>query len=170
MPSPQMTPTAPMTRDDRVQVQGSGDTNSEECIFCNLLRGHGEAVWIARRERASALRPLETDQLTPGHTLVISKDHALGIQDASPQTVEAVALLAREIAQAMSQVIGAGGVNILNASEPDSDQSVPHFHVHVVPRWHADGLDTWPSTVSTHTLDHGWTAALQHALAIAPTP
>ncbi|WP_036925079.1 HIT family protein [Acidipropionibacterium thoenii] len=138
--------------------------SSDECIFCSLLWGEGEAVWIARRQRASALLPLESDQLAPGHTLVIPNEHAVGIQDASPQSVEAVALLAQEIAQAMSGVIGARGVNILNASGPGSDQSVPHFHLHVVPRWHADGLDTWPSTSSVHTLQGGWTAALQHAL------
>jgi len=40
--------------------------------------------------------------------------------------------------------IGASGMNILHASGKDSQQSVPHFHFHIFPRFKDDGLDTWP--------------------------
>lgn len=65
----------------------------------------------------------------------------MGIQDASAESLQAVVLLAQEVALAMEKSIGARGVNIFNASGPDSDQSVL-FHLHVTPRWKGDGLDT----------------------------
>lgn len=61
----------------------------------------------------------------------------------------------------MESSIGASGVNILNASGEGSDQSVPHLHLHLVPRWSGDGLDTWPSTISQHVFEDQWLSLLR---------
>ncbi len=126
------------------------------CVFCGLLAGEGRATWVARRDAASAFLPLAESRLSPAHTLVVPNEHAVGIHDAAAESLQAVILLAQEIARAMEASLGAHGVNILNASGPGSDQSVPHLHLHVVPRWEGDGLDTWPSTVSHRSLADGW--------------
>lgn len=73
-------------------------------------------------------------------------------------------LLAQELARAMRASLGADGVNILNASGRGSQQSVPHLHFHVVPRWDDDGLDAWPSTASQHVLEDRWLDALRTTL------
>jgi histidine triad (HIT) family protein len=137
---------------------------STSCVFCGLLADQGEATWVARRERASAFLPLAEGWLSPAHTVVVPNDHAVGIHDASAESLRAVVLLAQEVARAMEESIGARGVNILNASGPDSDQSVPHLHLHVIPRWKGDGLDTWPSSVSNHPLDGAWLSAVRAAM------
>ena len=121
-------------------------------------------TWVARREDASAFLPLSEGRLSPAHTLVIPNEHVVGVQDASPHALKAVVLLAQEVARAMAVSIGARGVNILNASGPESDQSVSHLHLHVVPRWGGDGLDTWPSTVSSHALEDDWLTSVRAAL------
>lgn len=36
------------------------------------------------------------------------------------------------------------GVNLLNASDESAGQSVPHFHIHIIPRRKNDGVDAWP--------------------------
>lgn len=136
-------------------------TPAQLCVFCALLAGEGQAAWVARREHASAFLPLAESQLSPAHTLVVPNDHAVGVHDASPESLQAVILLAQEVARAMEETIGARGVNILSASGPGSEQSVPHLHLHVVPRWTGDGLDTWPSTVSSHVLDDAWLGAMR---------
>lgn len=133
----------------------------DACVFCELLSGHREVTWVARRPGASAFLPLADGRLAKAHVLVIPDEHVAGIQDASSQALQAVVLLAQEVAQAMAVSIGAQGVNLLNASGDDSDQSVPHLHLHVVPRWSGDGLDTWPSTVSEHALEDQWLSSLR---------
>ena len=136
------------------------------CVFCDLLAGEGRTTWVARREAASAFLPLPESRLAPAHTLVVPNDHAVGIHDAPAESLQAVILLAQEVARAMEAALGARGVNILSASGPGSDQSVPHLHLHVVPRWESDGLDTWPSTVSDRSLDHGWLDRVKASLAV----
>src|SRR5699024_1635363 len=117
------------------------------CVFCDLLAGEGQASWVARRSRVSAFLPLAESRLSPAHTLVVPNEHAVGIHDASAEALQAVMLLAQEIARAMEATLDARGVNILSASGPGSDQSVPHLHLHVIPRWQGAGLDAWPSTL-----------------------
>ena len=135
------------------------------CVFCDLLAGEGRTTWVARREAASAFLPLAEGRLSPAHTLVVPNDHAVGIHDAPAESLQAVILLAQEVARAMETSLGARGVNILSASGPGSDQSVPHLHLHVVPRWEGDGLDTWPSTVSDRSLDDDWLDEVRASLA-----
>ena len=137
---------------------------STSCVFCGLLADQGETNWVARRERASAFLPLAEGRLSPAHTLVVPNEDAVGIHDASAESLQAVVLLAQKVSRAMEECIGARGVNILNASGPDSDQSVPHLHLHVIPRWRDDDLDTWPSTVSNHSLDDEWLGAVRAAM------
>lgn len=130
-------------------------------MFCALLEGHGSVEWIHRGERASALLPLPDSSLAPGHCLVISQMHVVGVHDAPSDVMQAVTGLAQDLARGMRAALGAPGVNVLGASGPASGQSVAHLHLHVVPRWPDDGLDTWPTGRSTHELDGAWLAALQ---------
>ena len=134
------------------------------CVFCGLLAGHGEASWVARRDGALALLPLAEGRLSPARTVVLPNAHAAGFHDSSAESLQAVVLLAQEVARAMEKCIGARGVNILSASGPDSDQSVPHLHQHVIPRRKGDGLDTWPSTVTSHPLEDAWHSAVRAAM------
>jgi len=136
----------------------------EACVFCELVSGRGEVTWLARRPGAVAFLPLAEGRLSEAHILVIPDTHFVGIQDATPEALQAVMLLVQEVAQAMASSIGAHGVNILNASGEGSDQSVAHLHMHVVPRWHADGLDTWPTTISGHELKDDWFDSLRASI------
>lgn len=134
------------------------------CVFCDLLEDRAPAEWITRGPEASALLPRREGWLAPGHTLIITNEHAVGVQDASPKALQAAILLVRRVARAMRLTMGAEGVNVLNASGPDSDQSVPHLHFHVVPRWPEDGLDTWVHGRSRHPEQDGWLDQLRTSL------
>lgn len=57
---------------------------------------------------------------------------------------------ARWVARAMENALGAGGVVVLNASGPETGQSVPHLHFHVVPCWSDDQATFWPADRSAH--------------------
>lgn len=133
------------------------------CLFCDLIAGDGFAEWIWRGDTASALAPPGSNW--PGHTLVISNEHAIGVQDAPSDAMQAVVTLVQHISRRMTDVFGATGVNILNASGLGSGQSVDHLHFHVVPRWADDGMNLWPrGQQSSYELDDRWTEHLRMSL------
>lgn len=118
-----------------------------DCVFCQLIRENA-VEWIARGPSACAFAPL--DPIAPGHTLVVPTEHASDIFDAAPPVLTGTMSLVRQVADAMRSTLGAEGVNILHASGPGSEQSVPHLHFHVIPRWSDDNFSTWPTTRSQH--------------------
>lgn len=117
-------------------------------MFCEIVAERAPAVVVHRSNRAIAFLPKD-GILAPGHTLVTPLAHAVDLFDVSEADLEATMLLVKRLSEAMRVAIGADGVNVLNASGPHSEQSVLHFHFHVVPRWEGDGFTTWPSEVST---------------------
>ena len=50
----------------------------------------------------------------------------------------------KKIANHLVDNCGYDGVNLLNASDESAGQSVPHFHIHIIPRKNNDGIDAWP--------------------------
>ncbi len=76
---------------------------------------------------------------------MIPTSHYVDIFDTPPEVLAETMALAQRLSGKMRTALGAGGVNILSASGPGSEQSVPHLHFHVVPRWVDDGFSTWPT-------------------------
>jgi diadenosine tetraphosphate (Ap4A) HIT family hydrolase len=69
--------------------------------------------------------------------------YAWALWDLEPSLLRKTTEVAREIAMRM-RAGGATGINLLHASGVDAQQSVPHFHFHVLARYPTDGLDAWP--------------------------
>ncbi|UQW99273.1 HIT domain-containing protein [Streptomyces sp. RerS4] len=113
-----------------------------DCVFCHLIH-EGTARWMAREAEVCAFTPL--NPLAPGHTLVVPTRHYTGVFDTPPEVLAASMSLVQRVATAMRTALDASGVNILSASGPGSEQSVPHLHFHVIPRWVDDGISTWPT-------------------------
>ncbi|WP_432166885.1 HIT family protein [Streptomyces sp. bgisy031] len=134
------------------------------CVFCRLIT-EDAARWIFRGPVASAFAPL--DPLAPGHALVIPTPHYAGIFDTPAEVLAETLALVQRVSGAMRTALNASGVNILSASGPGSEQSVPHLHFHVVPRWADDGLSTWPTQQSRHQIAGNPIAELAHAMAVS---
>ncbi|TDD14859.1 HIT family protein [Actinomadura sp. KC06] len=133
-----------------------------ECIFCDLLNS-GTARWVTREPSAAAFAPLRRP-LAPGHTLVIPTRHYTDIFDTPSGLLSEVMTLVQRLAKAIRVTLGASGVNILHASGPNSEQSVPHLHFHLIPRWPDDGFSTWPAGQSRHRVTADPIAELTNAL------
>ncbi|MEV6240649.1 HIT domain-containing protein [Lentzea sp. NPDC051838] len=114
------------------------------CVFCSIMSGDLPASWVARAPDAVAFLPLPAGALAPGHTLVVPREHSVGVHDATPAAFTAAGLMIRRVARAMEAALGASGVCVLNASGPGSGQSVAHLHFHVVPHWEDDEYFAWP--------------------------
>ncbi len=126
------------------------------CVFCAIVAGTEPATVIAANDGVVAFLPRPQGWLAPGHVLVIPREHVVDIFDASVEDLAQVAQMSKRVAEALVSELGAGGVNVLNASGPDSEQSVLHLHFHVVPRWKNDGPTTWPEKRSGPSVPEGF--------------
>lgn len=129
------------------------------CVFCGIVEGTVPATVVYEDESVLGFFPLPEGRLAEGHALVVPKRHAGDLFDASEPELQALIRVVQRVSEGLRSALGASGVNVLNASGPNSDQSVFHLHFHVVPRWKGDGLWTWPAGRSEHRLS-GDAAAL----------
>ena len=117
---------------------------TDECLFCRIVSGELPATIVYEDENAVAF--LDHRPLFPGHTLLVPREHVETLGDLPEKLVgpyfEAAQLLARVVESAME----AEGTFV--AMNNRVSQSVPHLHVHVVPRRRKDGLKGffWPRT------------------------
>ena len=93
---------------------------------------------IAEDERT--LTFMDIAPATRGHALVIPKAHAEDLLEISPDDLSAVVLAAQAQAKRTKERLAADGVNLINSCGKAAWQTVFHFHVHVIPRYHGDPL------------------------------
>jgi len=98
---------------------------------------------VLETERTLAFMDIARD--VDGHILVIPRKHCKSILDCDEVTLGHLMETVRLVSRHLTDHCGYDGVNLLNASGESAGQSVPHFHIHIIPRKSGDGLDTWPS-------------------------
>ena len=113
----------------------------ESCIFCQISNHKSPAKVIFENENIVAFNPI--DPVSKGHTLVVPKEHFENILDIDPNTLKELIIVSKDLSKKLTKKYKATGVNLLQASGKDAQQSVFHFHIHVVPRYKNDGLDLW---------------------------
>ena len=113
-----------------------------DCVFCKIRDGQVPAMKLHEDDRTVAF--MDINPLNEGHLLVMSRAHAPTLLEASEEDLVAVIRTVRRMAQAVDTALSPDGINLLQASGEAAFQSVPHFHMHVVPRWYRDGKGlTW---------------------------
>jgi histidine triad (HIT) family protein len=119
-------------------------TAMAECLFCRIVSGELPATVVYEDDTSVAF--LDHRPLFQGHTLLVPREHVETLGELSFKLVgpyfEAAQLLSRAVESAMD----AQGTFV--AMNNRVSQSVPHLHVHVVPRRKGDGLKGffWPRT------------------------
>jgi histidine triad (HIT) family protein len=133
-------------------------------VFCAIVAGEAPAQVVLDDDDCLAF--LDTRPLFPGHTLLVPRVHHDTLVDLPLDLVEPLFANARRLASAVE--VGLGAVGSFMAVNNRVSQSVPHLHVHVVPRTPKDGLRGffWPRTRYDDD-DHaaGVAARLRDALA-----
>jgi len=102
-------------------------------VFCKII--DGEIPCSKVYEDDDVLAILDISQTTRGHTLVMPKKHYENFLSCPSELALKVYAVARRIGQAEIGLLGAKGVNILTNVGEAAGQTVPHFHVHVIPRY-----------------------------------
>jgi histidine triad (HIT) family protein len=112
------------------------------CTFCRIARKEAEAAIVFEDERAIAF--LDRAPLFVGHTLLVPKAHHVTLVDLPAEDVGPFFSIAQRVQQAVEGAVGADGIFL--AINNKVSQSVPHLHLHIVPRRKKDGLRGffWP--------------------------
>ncbi len=115
---------------------------SSSCTFCRVIARELESAIVL--EDANVLAFLDHRPLFPGHCLLIPKTHYETLPDLPPEMLQPLFGAAQRLARAVETGLGAEGTFV--AINNRVSQSVPHLHVHVVPRRKKDGLKGffWP--------------------------
>jgi len=116
----------------------------KDCIFCKIVAGEIPSYKVY--ENKDILAFFTIGPVSEYHTLVIPKKHYENIYDLPVEEFKKIAEVIKKITNHYQNKLNIKEVNILNASGKNAQQSVPHFHVHIVPRKKDDGLNLWYET------------------------
>ena len=114
-----------------------------QTIFEKLASGEIPCVKIYEDDIAFAF--MDAGQVNDGHVVVASKRPAATILDLTGKEAAHLFAVTREVAAAVEQAFTPDGLTILQANRPAGWQTVPHFHLHVLPRYEDDKVTLgWP--------------------------
>jgi histidine triad (HIT) family protein len=116
---------------------------SGDCVFCKIRDGEIPSMRVYEDDLTLAI--MDINPLNSGHCLVIVKNHVPTVWDADEADLQAVIATAKKVAAALKTAVKPDGLNMLQANGSAAFQSVPHYHLHLIPRWHNDGKGfDWP--------------------------
>lgn len=113
-----------------------------DCIFCRIINREMPCLKVYEDEYTLVFMDIAKD--VDGHMLAIPKKHVKNILDCDIDTLKHFIVTVKKIANNCVDRCDYDGVNLLNASDESAGQSVPHFHIHIIPRRKNDGVDAWP--------------------------
>jgi histidine triad (HIT) family protein len=109
------------------------------CVFCAIIRGEQSADIVV--DEPHILGFLDSHPLFLGHVLVVPREHVYTLPDLPRAEVPAFFITVQRMARAVQEAMESDGTMVLNNNV--ISQSVPHLHVHVIPRRRGDGLRFW---------------------------
>jgi len=109
-----------------------------DCLFCGIVAGSIPSETIDSDERTVAF--MDINPATPGHALVVPREHSADLLEIGDQDLTATMLAAQRLSRRMKDVLKADGIDLINACGAAAWQTVFHFHIHVLPRYEDDPL------------------------------
>lgn len=117
-----------------------------DCIFCKIISSNS-MMKVYEDDWTVAFMDIAKD--VDGHILVVPKKHVKNILDCDVDMLSRVMDTVKRVSNHLVEKCGYEGVNLLNASDESAGQSVPHFHIHIIPRKNNDEIDAWPTFTGT---------------------
>lgn len=114
-----------------------------DCVFCRIRDGQIPSTRVYDDDLTLAV--MDINPLSEGHCLVITRAHAATLFEVTEADLQAAITTAKRVALALRRALEPDGLNLLQGSGAAAFQSVPHFHLHLIPRWNGDGKGfDWP--------------------------
>lgn len=109
-----------------------------DCVFCKIVKGEIPSYKVYEDEYVIAI--LDISQATPGHTLILAKNHVKNLFEMDEESAARTFACVPKIAKALKKAFNPIGLNVLiNTDKPL--QTVYHFHLHLIPRYPCDGVE-----------------------------
>ncbi|KAI4354215.1 hypothetical protein L6164_003104 [Bauhinia variegata] len=135
-----------------VSEKGLGDTQKEnlqdDCVFCKIIRGKSPAFKLYEDDMCLCI--LDTNPLSPGHSLIIPKSHFPSLDATPPSVIAAMCSKVPFISTAIMKATGSDSFNLLVNNGRSAGQVIFHTHVHIIPRkaydclWTSESLPRHP--------------------------
>jgi histidine triad (HIT) family protein len=106
---------------------------SDNCIFCKIANGEIPSTTVYEDENFRAI--LDLGPAAQGHTLILPKEHFTDLTELDETLGAKVLPIAARIGKAMKAGLGCDGFNLVQNNGEAAGQTVPHFHLHVIPRY-----------------------------------
>jgi len=109
---------------------------SKDCPFCKIAKDRSDSVVVL--EDDDILVIMDRYPATPGHMLVLPKKHIETIYEMPADLGAHIMSTAVLMAKAVKKKLSPDGLNLIQSNEAAAGQTVPHFHLHIVPRYEGD--------------------------------
>lgn len=124
-------------------THSSWNAHRMSTVFERLLRGEIPCAKVYEDEYVFAF--MDAGQVNDGHVIVATRAPRETLLDCSEEEAAALMRAARRIALAVQAAFAPQGITVLQANRPAGWQTVPHLHLHVLPRHEGDGVElVWP--------------------------
>jgi histidine triad (HIT) family protein len=111
---------------------------NDDCIFCKLANGVIPTNTVFEDDDYRVI--LDAAPANLGHCLVLPKTHAENVFELGEDWVAGAHALAKRVALAVKKATNCDGINILQNNGTAAEQSVMHYHVHIIPRLESDDV------------------------------
>jgi histidine triad (HIT) family protein len=114
-----------------------------DSVFTRIVRREIPAAIVYEDEHTIAF--MDAGQVNPGHVIVATRAQHETVLDLDDELAGALFRTAAKVARAVDRAFKPAGITLLQANRPAGWQTVPHVHIHVLPRHEGDGVGlTWP--------------------------
>jgi histidine triad (HIT) family protein len=104
---------------------------NEHCVFCRIIAGEETVSIVHEDDRAVAF--MDIQPASPGHVLVVSREHHADLFDTPKDLAAHCLAVAQELAPGIRRATGAAAINLFSANGRAGGQDVLHFHLHLIP-------------------------------------
>ena len=110
----------------------------QECVFCRINRGEIPSTTIYENEEFRVM--LDRFPASKGHILILPKKHIEDIYDLEPESAGRLFQLATMFSTIIKRTFANDGLNIIQNNGKAAGQTVPHYHLHMIPRYENDHM------------------------------
>ena len=111
---------------------------AQSCPFCKMVKYELHAAIVYQDDDVLAIMDLYP--ATPGHVLVLPKQHIENIYSLREGLASRIMVAATKIAKAIKLQLSPDGLNLIQSNGVAAGQTIPHFHLHIVPRYKDDSV------------------------------